>query len=193
MIAMKILEKVLSDTDSIYCQKPTSSHQSSIFIAQTNSDVATSLFGRDYESNMPVVVEFSKTNLLFNILFHFLEHVEYYKRGSEEKWIFDKGWFRDLQQGLNNGFGPQEFAQFHVSVNKETSRTYIKGLTSVVCAGGISSLDLRRFLFSGDILKMMRRNDGVIVVAVADRGGEHPILTTKDNRTAFINWLSFIF
>ena len=62
------MKKQLADTDSIYCSSVTNSHQSSIFIAQTDSNEACSVFGNNYQSNMDVVIVLSKDNLLLNLL-----------------------------------------------------------------------------------------------------------------------------
>ena len=82
---MYAFDKTLSDTDSIYCRTVTNSHQSSIFITQTNGDVANSLFGNNYASNDDVVLVVSKVNLIFNILAHYLGGTSYFKRSSSSK------------------------------------------------------------------------------------------------------------
>ena len=61
---MQVYEKELADTDSIYCQKPTNSHQSSIFIGPTDGDALCGLLGADYASDMDVVLPLPKANLL---------------------------------------------------------------------------------------------------------------------------------
>lgn len=56
---MQVYAKELSDTDSIYCAKPTNSHQSSIFIGPTDGPAPCGLFGPNYVSDMDVVIELS--------------------------------------------------------------------------------------------------------------------------------------
>ena len=168
---MQIYEKELSDTDSIYCVKPTNSHQSSIFIGPTGSSELCALFGFDYASDMDLVIELSKDNLLLNVLYHYLDSVKYKKRGTSMDWELDKNWLLEKQLTIGRVFKGAH-GRFHVSVNKETTRTYLKGITSIMPEGGMEKLDLRNYLFSGDILKMWRKPDNSVVVVVSDRGGE---------------------
>ena len=79
---MNLYDKTLSDTDSIYCRETTNSHQSSIFVTQTNSEVAHYLFGNSYTSNTDVVLDLSRTNLIFNVVSHYLGVDSYFKRSS---------------------------------------------------------------------------------------------------------------
>lgn len=168
---MQIYEKELSDTDTIYCVKPTNSHQSSIFIGPTGSSELCALFGFDYASDMDLVIELSKDNLLLNVLYHYLDSVKYKKRGTSMDWELDKNWLLEKQLTIGRVFKGAH-GRFHVSVNKETTRTYLKGITSIMPEGGMEKLDLRNYLFSGDILKMWRKPDNSVVVVVSDRGGE---------------------
>ena len=172
---MQIYEKILSDTDSIYCAKPTNSHQSSIFIGQTNGEIPCGLFGADYVSDMDIIVELSRDNLLLNIMHHYLECKKYKKRGGNIDWNLDKNWLLEKELTVGKVFkNPVE--RFHVSINKETTRTYLKGIAGVKAEEGNEKIDIRNYLFSGDILHMWRKENGVIVITVAGRGGEDVLL-----------------
>ncbi len=170
---MQIFEKRLSDTDSIYCLKPTNSHQSSIFIGPTDGEVCSALFGNDYVTDMAVKIELSRDNLMLNVLHHYLDGAKYTKRGSDEKWDFSKNWLLEKQLSLAKAFGGAT-ACFGAAINKETTRTYLKGVTSLKANGGSGAacIDLRHYLFSGDVLLMAKKPDGVISIAVAERGGD---------------------
>lgn len=175
---MQIYEKELSDTDSIYCAKPTNSHQSSIFIGPTDGPVPCGLFGANYVSDMDVVIELSRDNLLLNVLSHYLGGVKYKKRGTTENWDFNKSWLLEKQASIDKVFAGTT-AKFHVSLNKETTRTYLKGIAGVKAEGGTEKLDVRNYLFSGDTLRMGRKDDGTVVIVVADRGGENNLLDSN--------------
>ena len=168
---MQAYEKELADTDSIYCLKPTNSHQSSIFLGPTGGSLTNALLGANYLSDSDVVIELSRENLLLNVLYHFLDGKTYYKRSSTAAWNFDKNWLLEKHIGIGKVFSSIT-ARFHVSINKETTRTYLKGIVGVKPEGGTEKLDLRNYLFAGDKLKMYRKNDGSILIVVADRGGE---------------------
>ena len=170
---MQIFEKRLSDTDSIYCLKPTSSHQSSIFVGPTDGEVCRALFGNNYVTDMAVKIELSRDNLMLNALHHYLDGTKYTKRGSDEKWDFSKNWLWEKQLSLSKAFGGTT-ACFEAAVNKETTRTYLKGVTSLKANGGsgVSCIDLRHYLFSSDVLLMTKKPNGVISIAVAERGGD---------------------
>ena len=168
---MQIYRKELSDTDSIYCEKPTNSHQSSIFLGPTGSSELYALLGSDYASDMDLVIELSRDNLLLNVLYHYLDSVKYKKRGTSMDWELDKSWLLGKQLTIGRVFRGA-YARFHVSVNKETTRTYLKGITSIIPEEGTEKLDFRDYLFSGDVLEMWRKPDNSIVVIVADRGGK---------------------
>ena len=179
---MQIYEKELSDTDSIYCAKPTNSHQSSIFIGPSDGPAPCGLFGANYASDKDVVIELSRDNLMLNVLSHYLGGVKYTKRGTSENWDFNKNWLLEKQIGICKVFaGPT--AKFHVSVNKETTRTYLKGIAGVKAEGGTEKFDIRNYLFSGDKLRMGRMEDGTVVIVVADRGGENQLLQAKTDAT----------
>ena len=186
---MYTYEKTLSDTDSIYCRERTNSHQSSIFIAQTDGDVASSLFGDGYVSNMDVKVLLSRTNLLLNLLSHFLDSVSYFKRSSAEQWEFSREWFLDKKLKLDGVF-KSEFSTFHAQINKETTRTYLKGITSMMPDGGTVALDLRQYLFSGDTLRYVRRKDGVIVITVVGCEGVEEQQKQEDATSVNVDRLS---
>lgn len=171
---MQMYAKELSDTDSIYCAKPTNSHQSSIFIGPTDGPVACGLFGSNYVSDMDVVIEISRDNLLLNVLFHYLGSVKYKKRGTSENWNFNKNWLSEKQLALYKAFTGAT-AKFHVSINKEATRTYLKGIAGVRAEDSTEKLDIRNYLFSGDTLRMGCKDDGTVVIAVADRGGENQL------------------
>ena len=181
---MYTYEKPLSDTDSIYCRERTNSHQSSIFIAQTNGDVACSLFGDGYVSNMDVKILLSRTNLMLNLLSHFLGSVGYFKRSSAEQWELSREWLLDKKMKLDGVF-KSEFSTFHAQINKETTRTYLKGITSMVPDGGTVDLDLRQYLFSGDTLRYVRRNDGVIIITIV--GCEGVVAQQKNEDATPVN------
>lgn len=166
---MQVYEKELADTDSIYCLKPTNSHQSSIFIGPTDGDAMCGLFGDDYESDMDVVVVLSRTNLLLNVLHHYLDGKTYFKRGGTNAWNFDKAWLWERQLAVEKVF-LQATARFHVSLNKETTRTYLKGIAGVKPEGVNEKFDIRNYLFSGDKLHLKKQEDGSIRLIVAGRG-----------------------
>lgn len=176
---MQIYEKILSDTDSIYCAKPTNSHQSSVFIGPTDGEITYGLFGSDYCSDMDIVVEFSRDNLLLNLLYHCNEGVKYKKRGGNVDWDLDVNWLIKLVSDIRNVF-EKPIEQFHVSVNKETTRTYLKGLANVTTGNGINKLDIRNYLFSGDRLRMKRKENGVIAIAISERGGEDDLFRSEE-------------
>lgn len=166
---MQVYEKELADTDSIYCLKPTNSHQSSIFIGPTDGDAMCGLFGDDYESDMDVVVVLSRTNLLLNVLHHYLDGKTYFKRGGTNAWNFDKAWLWERQLAVEKVF-LQATARFHVSLNKETTRTYLKGIAGVKPEGVNEKFDIRNYLFSGDKLHLKKQEDGSIRLIVTGRG-----------------------
>ena len=176
---MQIYEKILSDTDSIYCAKPTNSHQSSVFIGPTDGEITYGLFGSDYCSDMDIIVEFSRDNLLLNLLYHCNEGVKYKKRGGNVDWDLDVNWLIKLVSDIRNVF-EKPIEQFHVSVNKETTRTYLKGLANVTTGNGIHKLDIRNYLFSGDRLRMKRKENGVIAIAISERGGEDDLFRSEE-------------
>ena len=186
------MKKQLADTDSIYCSSVTNSHQSSIFIAQTDSNEACSVFGTNYESNMDVVIVLSKDNLLLNLLSHYLGGVEYYERGTTTKWKLNRAWLLDKSAAVTKVFKGMT-ARFHASLNKETSRTYLKGITSLKPVMGGDKLDLRDYLFSGDVIELVRKEDGAILFSVIGCGGE--FTSTTDNealekrKDEFLNWM----
>ena len=165
------MQKQLADTDSIYCANVTNSHQSSVFIAATDSIEACSVFGDNYESNMDVVIVLSKDNLRLNLLSHFLKDTTYYKRGSNTKWTLDKKWLLDRDAAVDKVFRAK-YGKFHASVNKEVSRTYLKGITALKSDEHGNKLDLREYLFSGDIIELVRQKDGSIFLTVQGCGGE---------------------
>lgn len=165
------MQKQLADTDSIYCANVTNSHQSSVFIAATDSIEACSVFGDNYESNMDVVIVLSKDNLRLNLLSHFLKGTTYYKRGSNTKWTLDKKWLLDRDAAVDKVFRAK-YGKFHASVNKEVSRTYLKGITALKSDEHGNKLDLREYLFSGDIIELVRQKDGSIFLTVQGCGGE---------------------
>lgn len=176
---MQIFEKELSDTDSIYCVKPTNSHQSSIFIGPTDGPTPSGLFGADYVSDMDVVIELSRDNLMLNIMYHYLDGVKYKKRGGSVDWDLSKNWLCEKHLAISKVFMGC-VARFHVSINKETTRTYLKGIAGVKAEGGDEKIDIRNYLFSGDILRMGRKEDGTVAIAIADRGGEDVLFGQKD-------------
>lgn len=165
------MRKQLADTDSIYCSSVTNSHQSSIFIAQTDSNEACSVFGNNYQTNMDVVIVLSKDNLLLNLLSHYLGGVEYYERGTTTKWKLNRGWLLDKSAAVTKVFKGKT-GRFHASLNKETSRTYLKGITSLKSEMGGDKLDLRDYLFSGDVIELVRQKDGSILLSIQGCGGE---------------------
>ncbi len=177
---MQIFEKELADTDSIYCAKPTNSHQSSIFIGPTDGPAPCGLFGADYVSDMDVVIELSRDNLLLNVLYHFLCGTKYKKRGSNLDWELDKNWLLEKQLVIQKVFKGAT-ARFHVSINKETTRTYLKGIAGVKAEGGTEKIDIRNYLFSGDVLRMCRKEDSSVAIVIAGRGGEEVLLDQETN------------
>ena len=188
---MNLYDKTLSDTDSIYCRGVTNSHQSSIFIAQTNNDAACYLFGNSYTSNSDVVLVLSKTNLSLNILAHYLAGDSYFKRSSSDKWDLNKQWLSEKKAALDAVFRA-DHERFHAQVNKETTRTYLKGITSIMPEGGSNALDLRHYLFAGDTIRFVRQNDGSLRVAVLGCGGED-VVDAVNLKQEFSNWLANIY
>ena len=166
---MQVYEKELADTDSIYCQKPTNSHQSSIFIGPTDGDALCGLLGADYASDMDVVIVLSKANLLLNVLYHYLDGKTYFKRSGSNKWEMDKPWLLEKQLVVEKVF-LHATERFHVSINKEATRTYLKGIAGVKPEGLSEKLDIRNYLFSGDRLHFKKLDDGSISVLVSGRG-----------------------
>ena len=186
---MYVFDKTLSDTDSIYCRQVTNSHQSSIFIAQTNGDAAKSLFGNNYASDDDVVLVISRTNLLFNVLSHYLGSPRYYKRSSSSKWNLSKQWLLEKKTKLDSVFNANQ-ARFHAQINKETTRTYLKGIASMVPEDGTNTLDLRSYLFSGDTIRFVRENDGSIRMMILGCGGDDVFdLTEESRKKEFYEWL----
>ena len=188
---MNLYDKTLSDTDSIYCRGVTNSHQSSIFIAQTNNDAACYLFGSSYTSNSDVVLVLSKANLSLNILAHYLAGDSYFKRSSSDKWDLNKQWLSEKKAALDAVFRA-DHERFHAQVNKETTRTYLKGITSIMPEGGSNALDLRHYLFAGDTIRFVRQNDGSLCVAVLGCGGED-VVDSVNLKQEFTNWLANIY
>ena len=186
---MYVFDKTLSDTDSIYCRQVTNSHQSSIFITQTNGDAAKSLFGNNYASDDDVVLVISRTNLLFNVLSHYLGSPRYYKRSSSSKWNLSKQWLLEKKTKLDSVFNANQ-ARFHAQINKETTRTYLKGIASMVPEDGTNALDLRSYLFSGDTIRFVRENDGSIRMMILGCGGDDVFdLTEESRKKEFYEWL----
>ena len=188
---MNLYDKTLSDTDSIYCRGVTNSHQSSIFIAPTNNDAACYLFGSSYTSNSDVVLVLSKANLSLNILAHYLAGDSYFKRSSSDKWDLNKQWLSEKKAALDAVFRA-DHERFHAQVNKETTRTYLKGITSIIPEGGSNALDLRHYLFAGDTIRFVRQNDGSLCVAVLGCGGED-VVDSVNLKQEFTNWLANIY
>lgn len=186
---MNLYDKTLSDTDSIYCCGVTNSHQSSIFITQTNSEAAYYLFGNSYTSNTDVVIVLSRANLTLNILAHYLGGYSYFKRSSSSKWDLDKQWLNEKKTALDSIFR-NEHERFHVRVNKETTRTYLKGITSITPEGGSNAFDLRNYLFAGDTVRFVRQNDGSIRMVILGCGGDDTFDSTEESRKKeFYGWL----
>ena len=186
---MNLYDKTLSDTDSIYCREVTNSHQTSIFITQTNSKAAYYLFGNSYTSNTDVVLELSCVNLLFNALSHYLGADSYFKRSSSVRWELNKQWLLERKTALDSVFNA-EHARFHVQVNKETTRTYLRGITSMLLEGSTSTLDLRYYIFSGDTIRFVRQNDGAIRMVILGCGGYDAFDSTEESRKKeFYDWL----
>ena len=186
---MYVFDKTLSDTDSIYCRQVTNSHQSSIFITQTNGDAAKSLFGNNYASDDDVVLVISRANLLFNVLSHYLGSPRYYKRSSSSKWNLSKQWLLEKKTKLDSVFNANQ-ARFHAQINKETTRTYLKGIASMVPEDGTNALDLRSYLFSGDTIRFVRQNDGSIRMMILGCGGDDVFdLTEESRKKEFYEWL----
>lgn len=187
---MQIFEKELSDTDTIYCSKQTNSHQSSIFIGPTDGPAPCGLFGANYTSDMDVTIELSRDNLMLNVLRHYLGGVKYKKRGGTVDWDLSKDWLAEKQIALDKAFnGPAEC--FHVSLNKEATRTYLKGIVGIKAEGGHEKLDLRNYLFSGDILRMGRKDNGNVAIIVSGCGGDKVLFSDPTHkRTSLVNLLA---
>lgn len=156
------LEKQLADTDSIYCTKATSSNQTSIFISNLGVRELEVLFGVDYKSDDKVRLRLDRRNLAFNAVAHVLDGKTWYKRKSSDAWLLDRSWLNDRLAALEKVFtGDSEV--FIASLNKDdhsTQRLYLKGMTSLSREDGDAVLDLRDFLFSGDVVVLTKRPDG---------------------------------
>lgn len=156
------LEKQLADTDSVYCTKITSSNQTGIFISNLGVSELEVLFGADYKSDDKVRLRLDKRNLAFNAVAHALDGRTWYKRKLSETWRIDHSWLNDRLATLERGFTGNS-GVFIASLNKDdrsTHRLYLKGMTSLSREDGAAVLDLRDFLFSGDIVVLAKRPDG---------------------------------
>lgn len=156
------LEKQLADTDSVYCTKITSSNQTGIFISNLGVSELEVLFGADYKSDDKVRLRLDKRNLAFNAVAHALDGRTWYKRKLSETWRIDHSWLNDRLATLERGFTGNS-GVFIASLNKDdrsTHRLYLKGMTSLSREDGAAVLDLRDFLFSGDIVVLTKRPDG---------------------------------
>lgn len=164
--------KKLAGTDVSYCLSPVSSHQSGIFWGATGCQQLDSLLGAGYSSNMRVRLRFNKKNLLANLCRHYSE-VFYVKDQGTQKWNLNAAWLSSCNCVVENSIVGED-AVFGALINRETTRTYIKGLTSMVPEEGGAALDLRKVLFEGDTLVFEKDASGIIGVTV-DLGVKQPI------------------
>ncbi len=156
------LEKQLADTDSIYCTKTTSSRQTSIFISNIGEPELEVLFGHNYQHNATVRLRLNKRNLAFVAVSHVIEKRTWFKRSSTENWRLDSSWLAARLKTLDDVFD-EENAVFLAQLNKDdrsTNRLYLKGTTSLSREDGQVNIDLRSFLFSGDVIVLEKLDNG---------------------------------
>ena len=103
----------------------------------------------------------------------------------------NKQWLSEKKAALDAVFRA-DHERFHAQVNKETTRTYLKGITSIMPEGGSNALDLRHYLFAGDTIRFVRQNDGSLRVAVLGCGGED-VVDAVNLKQEFSNWLANIY
>lgn len=162
------LEKQLADTDSVYCTKVTNSNQSSIFISNLGDAELDVLFGADYKSDDEVRLRLDKRNLAFNAVAHAIDGKTWYKRKSSETWTINSEWLNARLSTLEDVF-TGDHGVFIASLNKDdhsTKRLYMKGMASLSREDGNAVIDLRDFLFSGDVIVLTKLDNGDVSLEI---------------------------
>ena len=161
------VRKQISNTDSVYCTQTTRSNQSGVFLGNTTDDRFRLLFGADYKRDDVVLLAVDPHNLALNVLRHYLDQKQWYKRNDSGQWTLDTAWLVELFNELHAAF--QDGNVFLASLNKDdsnTNRVYLKGLASLRNSAGIHSFDLRKFLFSGDIMVLSGAHPGPVMLTI---------------------------
>ncbi len=147
-----MLKITLADTDALYCSKPTSSHQSGVFLGSF-SEIGGLFPGTD------INLEIDLEDILHNLVRHFVEEKAYYEKdGGGSSITLSQSWLAKQSADLDAAFTGRKSIVCKASLNVSTQkRVYLTGLVSLRDGAGV--LKLKNMLFSGDDVYIYKANN----------------------------------
>lgn len=147
-----MLKITLADTDALYCSKPTSSHQSGVFLGSF-SEIGGLFPGTNIKIDLDV------EDILHNLVRHFVGGKSYYEKdGGGSSITLSQSWLAKQCSDLETAFTGRKNIVCNATLNVSTQkRVYLTGLASLRDGAGV--LKLKNMLFSGDDVFIYKAKD----------------------------------
>ncbi len=147
-----MLKITLADTDALYCSKPTSSHQSGVFLGSF-SEIGGLFPGTSIKIDLDV------EDILHNLVRHFVGGKSYYEKdGGGSSITLSQSWLAKQCSDLEAAFTGRKNIVCNATLNVSTQkRVYLTGLASLRDGAGV--LKLKNMLFSGDDVFIYKAKD----------------------------------
>jgi hypothetical protein len=176
----------LADTDAKFCVKPTSSHQSGVFLGSYNET-------KELFPTNEIKLGLDYGDILRSLVGHLLQGKTFYvKDNGNAPTILDQQWLAEQVEALNKSFLSRNEIVCTASINVSTqNRTYLTGLATL--SDGADVLKFREMLFSGDSVYIYKIDD-----VFHWRFSQSSELAAKDTlpsglKNEFIAWLTDVY
>ena len=163
------MKKTISDTDSIYSIKPTSSHQNWVFLGNADKNDLRQL-GVTNENGV-LRLQLNYANLFRNAVEHLASAQSFHSR-NHGVWNLDRSWIGSLLEALDNAFKGENETVFLANISIHTGkRVYLTNPEALARETDLATtFNLRQFLFSGDIIsvELINQNLTSLIICVGE-------------------------